>query len=49
MGVVNECKIHWDKRKDTFHLLYVYELPPAAPDPDPEYETKRIAATTYKL
>jgi len=44
-GVVNGCKIHWDKRKDTFHLLYCYELPPAAPDPDPRFETKRIAAT----
>lgn len=44
-GVVNGCKIHWDKRKDTFHLLYVYELPPPDPDPDPRFETKRIVAT----
>ena len=44
MGVVNGCKIHWDRRKDTYHLLYTYELPPLA-DPDPEFETKRIAAT----
>lgn len=44
-GVVNGCKIHWDKRKDAWSLLYVYELPPAAPDPDPRFETKRIAAT----
>jgi putative transposase len=44
-GVVNACKLHWDKRKDTFHLLYTYELPPAAPDPDPSFMTKRIAAT----
>lgn len=44
MGVVNGCKIHWDKRRDTFHLIYTYELPPLA-DPDPSFETKRIAAT----
>ena len=44
-GVINGCKIHWDKRKDTFHLLYMYELPQAAPDPDPRFETKRIVAT----
>ena len=44
MGVVNGCKIHWDKRADSFHLLYTYELPPLA-DPDPWFETKRIAAT----
>ena len=44
MGVVNGCKVHWDKRKDTFHLIYCYELPPLA-DPDPSFETKRIAAT----
>ena len=44
-GVVNGCKLHWDKRKDAFHLLYVYELPPAAPDPDPRFETKRVVAT----
>ena len=43
-GVVNGCKIHWDKRKDSFHLLYTYELPPLA-DPDPGFDAKRIAAT----
>ena len=30
-GVVNGCKIHWDKRNDAWSLLYCYELPPAAP------------------
>ena len=44
LGVVNGCKIHWDKRTDAFHLLYVYELPPLD-DPDPAFATKRIAAT----
>jgi transposase len=44
MGVVNGCKIHWDKRKDSWHLLYCYELPPLV-DPDPSFETKRLVAT----
>lgn len=44
LGVVNGCKVHWDKRTDAFHLLYTYELPPLA-DPDPTFATKRIAAT----
>lgn len=44
LGVVNGCKVHFDKRKDTFHLLYTYELPPLA-DPDPEFDAKRLAAT----
>jgi hypothetical protein len=43
-GVVAGCKIHWDKRKDSFHLLYTYELPPLA-DPDPEFDAKRLVAT----
>jgi transposase len=43
-GVVNGCKVHWDKRTDAFHLLYTYELPPLD-DPDPTFVTKRIAAT----
>jgi hypothetical protein len=39
------CKIQWDKRTDTFHFLYCYDCPPAAPDPDPQFETKRLCAT----
>lgn len=44
MGIVNGCKIHWNKAKDSFHLVYTYELPPLD-DPDPSFATKRIAAT----
>ena len=43
-GVVNGCKVHWDKRTDSWFLLYTYELPPLA-DPDPTFATKCIAAT----
>lgn len=43
-GVVNTCRIHFDKRSDSFHLLYVYELSPQ-PDPDPQFKAKRVVAT----
>ena len=38
------CRIQWDKRTNSFHFLYVYDLP-ALPDPDPGFETKRLVAT----
>ena len=38
------CKIKWDKRTNSFHFLYVYDRA-ALPDPDPQFETKRVVAT----
>ena len=43
-GVINTCRIQYDKRSDSFHFLYVYELAPL-PDPDPSFKTKRVVAT----
>ena len=43
-GVVNTCRVHYDKRSDAFHLLYVYELLPQ-PELDPSFKTKRVVAT----
>lgn len=43
-GVVNTCRIQYDKRTDDFSFLYVYELP-AQPEPNPSFETKRVVAT----
>jgi putative transposase len=39
-----ECKIKWDKRVGSFHLIYLYELPKLV-DPDPTFQNKRIVAT----
>ena len=44
MGIVNGCKVHWNKAKDSFHLLWSYELPPLD-DPDPLFVTKRVVST----
>ena len=38
------CRIQWEKRTNQFYFIYVYDLP-AQPDPDPEFETKRLVAT----
>jgi transposase len=38
-----EAKIKWDKRLNSYHLLYTYEIPRLA-DPDPTFQTKRIVA-----
>ena len=38
------CKIQWEKRMRAFYFVYVYDLP-ATPDPDPQFETKRLVAT----
>lgn len=38
------CRILWDKRTDNWHFKFVYDLP-ALHDPDPRFETKRVAAT----
>ena len=37
-------KLRWDKRTDSFHFIYTYELP-RLPDPDPLFAHKRIVAT----
>jgi len=39
----HQCKIHWDKKLDTFHFIYVYDLP-LLEDPDPKFLNKRIVA-----
>ena len=39
------CKIHWEKRTDSYYFLYTYDCAPPAPDPDPQFETKRLVAT----
>ena len=36
-------KLTWDKRLETYHFIYTYELPPL-PDPDPTFQNKRIVA-----
>jgi transposase len=38
------CRIHWEKRTNQFYFIYVYDLP-SRPDPDPQFETKRLVAT----
>ena len=38
-----EAKILWDKRLDTFHLIYTYVLP-RLPDTDPTFQNKSIVA-----
>jgi hypothetical protein len=37
-------KLKWDKKLDSFHFIYTYELP-VLPDPNPECLHKRIVAT----
>lgn len=37
-------KIHWDKRSNTFHFIYTYELP-SLTDWDPTFTSKRIVST----
>ena len=39
-----EGKIKWNKRLNTFHLIYLYEIPRLV-DPDPGFVNKRIVAT----
>lgn len=38
-----DCKIRWDKRIGTFHLIYTFEQPKLE-DPDPEFQKKRIVS-----
>ena len=38
-----ECKIRWDKRTGSYHLIFLYAVPKLQ-DPDPEFESKRIVA-----
>ena len=38
-----EAKIRWDKRLNSFHLIYTYEIPRLV-DPDPTFQSKRIVA-----
>lgn len=38
------CRIQWEKRTNAFYFIYVYDRPALA-DPDPQFETKRLAAT----
>ena len=41
--LVEDAKIHWDKRVGSFHLIYTYEIPKLE-DPDPAFLNKRIVA-----
>jgi transposase len=39
-----DAKIIWDKRTQSYHFVYLYVIP-SLDDPDPEFESKRIAST----
>jgi transposase len=38
-----DCQLHWDKRLDTFHFIYKYNVPLLL-DPDPTFQSKRVVA-----
>jgi len=40
---LHDGKVVWDKRLNTFHFIYLYEVRPE-PDPDPAFEHKRVVA-----